>query len=120
MIELNSPVREFTMIYRAYTSADREACLTTFDSNFERDFSAGDRENFETFLAAPGGFFGVLCDDTGTVVGCGGIGLREDGETAVLTWGMIYAHRHRQGLGKRSCWPGLKSSPSFLGLSGWS
>lgn len=88
------------MSYRPYTASDREACLAIFASNFERYFSPLDRRNFAQFLDAPVGFFGVLCDDAGTVVGCGGVGVRDDGKTAVLTWGMVHAERHRQGLGR--------------------
>jgi hypothetical protein len=77
------------MVYRAYTSADLPACLAIIDSNAERYYSRGDREDFERFLDAPPGFFCVLCADAGSVVACGGIGLRDDGRTAVLTWGMV-------------------------------
>jgi ribosomal protein S18 acetylase RimI-like enzyme len=88
------------MLYRAYTPADRAACLAIFDSNRDRFFSDGDCADFEKFLDAPPGFYGVLCDDDGMVVGCGGIVVCDDGKAAVLTWGMVYADRHRQGLGK--------------------
>jgi ribosomal protein S18 acetylase RimI-like enzyme len=86
------------MIYREYTNAERAACLAIFDSNAERFFSPGDREDFATFLASPPGFFGVLEDDQGAILGCGGIGVRPG--SAVLTWGMVHASRHGQGLGK--------------------
>jgi ribosomal protein S18 acetylase RimI-like enzyme len=88
------------MLYRAYTGADRAACLAIFDSNAARYFSAGDRSDFERFLDCLPGFFGVLCDDAGRVVACGGVGMRDEGRTAVLTWGMVSAQRHGQGLGK--------------------
>jgi ribosomal protein S18 acetylase RimI-like enzyme len=88
------------MLYRAYTVADRAACLAIFDSNAARYFSLNDRSDFERFLDTLAGFFGVLCDDTGHVVACGGVGVRDEGRTAVLTWGMVSAERHGQGLGK--------------------
>src|SRR5689334_82849 len=87
------------MLYRPYTPADRAACLAIYDGNAERFFSPGDREGFAAFLDAPQGFFGVLCEDDGTVMGCGGIGTRDEGRTAVLTWGMVRADRHGQELG---------------------
>ena len=90
------------MIYRPFTAADRDACLAIFDSNLERYFAAGERADFAGFLAAPPGFFGVLCDDDGTVVGCGGIGVRDEGRTAVLTWGMIVAQRASPGTGQNA------------------
>jgi ribosomal protein S18 acetylase RimI-like enzyme len=88
------------MHYRPYTRADRPACLAVYDSNAERFFSPGDREVFAAFLDAPRGFFGVLCEDDGTVVGCGGIGTRDEGRTAVLTWGMVRADLQGHGLGR--------------------
>src|SRR5262249_16430803 len=75
---------EAAMLYRTYPPDDRTACLAIFDSNAERYFSPDDRAAFEHFLDAPPGFFGVLCDDAGTVVACGGIGVRDEGRTAVL------------------------------------
>ena len=88
------------MHYRPYTPADRAACLAVYDSLAERFFSPGDREQLAAFLDAPQGFFGVLCEDDGAVVGCGGIGSRDEGWTAVLTWGMVRADRHGHGLGR--------------------
>jgi ribosomal protein S18 acetylase RimI-like enzyme len=89
------------MLYRPYTSVDIDACLAIYDSNAERFFSPGDRDDFLAFLRSPPGFFGVLCDDAGNVVGCGGVGTRDEGRTAVLTWGMVHASLHGRGLGKQ-------------------
>lgn len=86
------------MLYRAYTPADRDACLAVFESNLERYFSASDRETFAGFIDDPDGFYGVLCDG-GAVVGCGGVGQNDD-RTGVLTWGMVEARLHGRGLGK--------------------
>ncbi|HYT91317.1 MAG TPA: GNAT family N-acetyltransferase [Gemmataceae bacterium] len=88
------------MRYRPYASDDRPACLAIYDSNAERFFAPGDREVFIAFLERKQGFFGVLCDESGAVAGCGGIGTHQDGKLAVLTWGMIHAQRHGQGLGR--------------------
>jgi ribosomal protein S18 acetylase RimI-like enzyme len=86
------------MLYRPYTAEDRLACLAIYDSNAERFFAPGDREAFIAYLERKQGFFGVLCDDSGAVVGCGGIGSH--GKRAVLTWGLVHASRHGQGLGR--------------------
>lgn len=89
------------MHYRAYTPADREACLRIFDTNAERFFSPGDRAQFEAFLRQPVEFYGVLCDDDGRVVGCGGIApSRTDPHAADLTWGMIDAALQGRGFGR--------------------
>ncbi|HYV37792.1 MAG TPA: GNAT family N-acetyltransferase [Gemmataceae bacterium] len=104
------------MQYRAYTSADRQACLAIFDSNAERFFAPHERAYFETFLESPSGFFGVLCDDQGSVVGCGGFGSRDDGTTVDLTWGMIHSSRQSQGLGKFLAFARFKRLADFPNL----
>jgi ribosomal protein S18 acetylase RimI-like enzyme len=104
------------MRLRAYTPADRTACLAIYDSNRERYFSPHDRGDLEQFLADPPGFFGVLCDGAGKVVACGGIGVRDQGRTAVLTWGMVPADRHGQGLGKALTLARLRMLADFPGV----
>jgi ribosomal protein S18 acetylase RimI-like enzyme len=86
------------MLLRAYQPADRDACLALFESNAERYFSPGDRDEFACFLDAPQGFYGTLDDDNGRIVACGGVGTR--GDAAVITWLMVHASRHGQGLGR--------------------
>jgi len=104
------------MLFRTYTPADRDGCLAAFDSNAERYFSPGDREDFSAFLDELPGFFGVLCDESGTVVGCGGVGTRDEGRTAVLTWGMVRADRHRQGLGRALAQARLRRAAVLAGV----
>jgi ribosomal protein S18 acetylase RimI-like enzyme len=92
------------MLIRSYANADREACLAIFDGNARRFFSPGDRPQFEGFLDAPPGFYGVLTDEAGTVVGCGGIAISKGSpRVAVLTWMMVDAARHGQGCGRALC-----------------
>ncbi len=89
------------MLYREYTAADRAACLTLFDGNADRFFAPGERALLQCFLDQPQGFFGVLCDDAGQVVGCGGFAEREGSDFATLTWGMVARDLQGRGLGKR-------------------
>jgi ribosomal protein S18 acetylase RimI-like enzyme len=87
--------------FRPYAPADRAACLAILDSNVPRYFAAADRPQFAAFLDEPVGFFGVLCDDRGAPIGCGGIApSRASARVAVLTWGMIHADHHRRGWGR--------------------
>jgi ribosomal protein S18 acetylase RimI-like enzyme len=86
--------------FRPYAPANRAACLHIFDGNAARFFSPGDRTQFEAFLAAPVGYYGVLCDEE-EVVGCGGLApAHGDPTCAVLTWGMIDARHHGKGWGR--------------------
>ena len=85
---------------RPYTQADRESCLSIFDSNVPRFFAPNERELFATFLDRFKATYLVLCAHDGAVIGCGGMAVRPDGRTAILRWGMIHADRHRRGLGR--------------------
>jgi ribosomal protein S18 acetylase RimI-like enzyme len=90
------------MPYRAYLPGDRCSCLDIFDGNAEAFFSPGDRTEFERFLDAPPGFFGVLEDEACKLVACGGIRLvgGDQADTASLTWGMVGPMSQGLGFGK--------------------
>jgi RimJ/RimL family protein N-acetyltransferase len=88
------------VIFRPYTPADRDACLAIFDINCPTFVAPSERTQFEGYLAAPRGRYGVLLDDDGEVLGCGGIVLERGGRDAHLVWGLIRADRHHTGLGR--------------------
>ena len=81
------------MDIRAYTAADREACLGIFDSNTP---GLNGRDQFVQFLADPGSFF--VAEHNEQIVGCGGYAI--EGETARLHWGLVHRAFQRQGLGR--------------------
>jgi ribosomal protein S18 acetylase RimI-like enzyme len=85
------------MRYRPYLPADRAACLDILASNLYRFFSPGDPDRYGDFLARLQGFYGVVEDGHGQVIGCGGYCI--GGHVAVLTWGMVHAEFHRRGIG---------------------
>src|SRR5438445_173336 len=86
------------MRIRAYQPGDQAACLAILRSNLERHFSPGDDVEFPRFLANLPGWYGVVELDNGPIGACGGIAL--DGAVAALTWGMVEAGRHGQGIGR--------------------
>ena len=88
------------MIFRPYRPADRDACLGIFASNCPTFVAPSERPQFEAFLAAPRGRYGVLVGDDGEVLGCGGVITERGGRDAHLVWGLIRADRHRRGLGR--------------------
>lgn len=88
------------IVLRPYTLSDRAACLAIFDTNVPVFFAPDERAVFAAFLDRFGDEYLVLCDARGMVVGCGGVRLRDEGQTAVLRWGMIDAGLHRRGLGR--------------------
>jgi ribosomal protein S18 acetylase RimI-like enzyme len=87
------------MDVRAYSPADRAACLAVFDSNTPRFFGPAERPDFETFLNGPDGPYFVLEHD-GAVAGCGGYAIAEDPSLASLVWGMVRADLHNLGIGR--------------------
>lgn len=88
------------MRVRDYTTADRSACLTVFDSNVPGFFVPPEREEFAAFLDALPGQYLVVEDDAGRVLGCGGYAVRPGTATADLCWGMVRRERHGTGLGR--------------------
>ena len=86
--------------FRPYTSADRESCLVIFDQNVPQYFGEEERADYEGFLdELPGQYF--VLEHDGAVVGCGGyIGLIEEDNIAILSWGMIAPDYQKKGYGQ--------------------
>lgn len=86
---------------RPYAPSDGEACLALLDGNTPEYFARSERAEFHDFprrLPEPANPFFVLARG-GAVIGCGGLGLEDGGQSAWLTWGMVERSRHGQGLG---------------------
>lgn len=88
------------MKIRDFRSSDVPGCLAVFDSNVPTYFRPHEREAYERFLAEPPGRYLVMESASGEIVACGGFAKNSD-TTAVLTYGMVHARRHRQSLGSR-------------------
>jgi GNAT superfamily N-acetyltransferase len=108
---------------RDYTPADRPGCLDVFDSNIPEFFSESEREDFCAYLDRLPGRYGVVVDDAGRIVGCGGIAASlTDPYGANLTWGMIHRTFHRSGIGRlltleRLAWAGSLPNVSVVYLN---
>ena len=87
------------MDVRQYLPADREGCLTVFDSNMPDFFQSDERLEFEEFLNEPNGRYFVMELDSG-IAGCGGYFITEDKALARLVWGMVHRDWQRKGLGR--------------------
>jgi acetyltransferase (GNAT) family protein len=87
------------MDVRAYSPADRAACLAVFDSNTPRFFDLAERRDFETFLDAVDCSYFVMEHD-GAIAGCGGYAIAVDTSLASLVGGMVRADLHKLGLGR--------------------
>ena len=88
-----------TTTYREYTTADRDECLHVFRSNVPKFFRDHEQPDFEAFIDAGECPYFVI-EESGTVVGCGGYGVRTVSDHADLCWGMVDQSRHGQRLGE--------------------
>ncbi len=97
---------------RAYTPADHRACLALYDGNTPRFFDPTERPAFVHWLTAldegrlryPAQNHAehhFVLEHNGKVQGCGGFYVARAEALAHLTWGMIAAAHHRQGLGRQ-------------------
>lgn len=84
---------------RAYTIADRPACIALFDSNVPDYFAPIERADFLATLDEIEDYWVIELDGEG-IVACGGYAIGVDG-TAALCWGMVRRDLHRRGLGER-------------------
>jgi len=87
------------MDIRPYLPADREACLSVFDSNTPRSFTARDRSAYEQYLDQPGRIYFVLEHDGAIVVG-GGFSVDVPAKLATLQWGIVRSDMQKLGLGR--------------------
>lgn len=94
--------RRIMALMRGYERADREACLSLFDSNVPPYFAPSERADFAAFLDDLPGPYLVLEDLNGDIVACGGFGpTRQDDTVAILCWGMVRRDQHGRGLGRQ-------------------
>jgi hypothetical protein len=84
------------MNIRAYSSKDREACMSIFRSNVPAYFSPDEEASFSEFLARPKATL-VCGEDGGEVVAFGGYYVK--GNVGRLCWGMVHSSKHRLGFG---------------------
>lgn len=86
---------------RPFDVTDRGACLAIFDSNVPAFFAPEERLGYERFLEERADSCGYLViKRDAKLVGCGGVVVEADGETASLCWGMVENGSHRSGLGR--------------------
>lgn len=89
---------------RPYAERDLAACLAVFDSNCPPYFDPTERAEYEQFLRNPAdrGEYFVL-EQRVEVVACGGVWTAQDIDLTYggLSWGMVRAGLHGQGLGSQ-------------------
>ena len=84
--------------FRSYRADFQQACLRILDSNIPQYFTPEDQIDFLKFLNhLPGPYVVLSIQDE--IVGCGGWAFNEANHLGHLTWGIIDASYHGQGLG---------------------
>ena len=87
------------MEIRAYRHANKEDVLALLRLDTPQYFAPAEETDFTQYLENYGATHYVLLM-SGTIVGCGGIGITADKTTDKLCWGMIPPKWQGQGLGK--------------------
>ena len=85
--------------FRSYEPKDRGGCKAVFDSNVPLFFAESERQEFLDFIDETKNPYRVLESD-GQIIGCGGYGFRDRGDTADLCWGMIASDLQGRRLGE--------------------
>ena len=87
------------MLFRRYTQQDQDACMALIDSNMDKYFVPGERDEFHEFLKTRPKDYYVIEATDGEILACGGIHVNESG-VGSLRWGMSHRQRHGLGLGR--------------------
>ena len=86
------------MNIKAYNGKDKATVLQLFQLNTPKYFSVNEKNDYVYFLNHfIENYFVVEC--AGTVVGCGGFNIAEDGVTAKISWDIIHPDYHGKGIG---------------------
>ncbi len=87
------------MKIREYQPEDQQACINIFNSNVPKFFLPEELNGFEEFLdkMAVGAYW--VLEETGEILACGGIGVRNS--EGRLHFGMVSNSCHHKGIGSR-------------------
>lgn len=83
-----------------YSPAYREKCIAIFDSNMPKFFAVEEKELFKAFLDHDIDNNYYVVEKDGEVVACGGVFLDNINDEGGLSWGMVRADQHKNGIGK--------------------
>ena len=86
------------MIFRRFSSDDRQACCALFDANCPDFFLPNERADYVAFLDAAPEFYEV-CVDGANIVGAFGLAIDDD-TRGTLCWIMIDPSVQGKGIGK--------------------
>lgn len=105
-------------IVRLYLSSDRQDCLSLFDGNVPRFFSAAEWADFARFLDQDAEAWSYqVIERSNRVVACGGYAVDPQGLTASLCWGMVARELQGTGLGSRLTEARLRAAAATPGVT---
>lgn len=84
-----------------YTPAFREQCIAIFESNQPKYFAPEERQLFIDWLDNGTAADYYVVESNGQIIACGGIYLDQRNNEGGLSWGMVHAAWHKQGIGKQ-------------------
>jgi len=84
----------------AYNPIFRDACIAIFESNMPTFFAPEEKALFTDWLDNHTATGYYVVEEDGGILACGGVAYSPAKQVAVLTWGMVHADHHRQGIGK--------------------
>lgn len=99
----------YSIKIESFDKKHKTACLTAFESNVPKFFTAEELGQFAYFLdhfednIYPNSnqrrtYFYVLLND-GELIGCGGFGDKDGNQRITLAWGLIHSDFHRKSFG---------------------
>ena len=88
-----------TFNFRPYLPQDRSDCISVFRSNIPKFFREHELADYETFIDSSGCPYFVI-ERLNKTVGCGGYGMGDGSDTAILCWGMVASDDHGKRLGE--------------------
>lgn len=83
-----------------YNPIFRDACIAIFESNMPTFFAPEEKALFTDWLDNHTATGYYVVEKNGAILACGGVFYFPAKQVAVLTWGMVHADHHRQGIGK--------------------
>ncbi len=96
---------------RLYNKLDKEQCLLAFKSNVPKFFTIEEIEDFDSFLdmldaveedknsIIKTSYFVVELNNN--IIGCGGLGDKDNKQIVSLAWGLIHNEFHKMGFGEK-------------------
>jgi ribosomal protein S18 acetylase RimI-like enzyme len=89
------------MKIRPYSPKDKSRCIQIFESNTPKYFAAHEYRLFVNWLNDYQFKEYYVVEQANKIIACGGVYLDERYNKASLSWGMVHAKYHGEGVGRK-------------------